>query len=399
MKKIFLVAGLVGLSFSALYSGSFEDFKQQQNSGVEKEKKTFEKHKKSEAAAYKKYQEDVNKAYGDYKNEVAKYWQDPKMSTKKEWVSYSKDQKTRTSVDFEKEVVTIETLATSAKDATSKLKMLLAKVTTETVGQAEKDDVLIQKIAKIDAKSGSLSPKTENKEPLLASTIFAKPPTAKTVKKYIESKVTPKSVTTSRSKINNIKVYKVTVKLPRNSMQKRSKLYLNEVKKNAKRWELPMSLIFAIMHTESNFNPMAKSHVPAYGLMQLVPWSGGQDSYNFVYKKKIKPSSTYLYNAEHNMELGSAYLHMQYFKYMKKIKNPTSRLYCTIAAYNTGAGNVAYAWLGNYNIYKAAAEINKMSSDQVYKHLIAHLKYDEARHYLKKVNAKMDQYHKLYGDI
>ena len=182
-------------------------------------------------------------------------------------------------------------------------------------------------------------------------------------------------------------------------MQKRSKVYLPDVKKNAERWDLPMALIFAIMHTESNFNPMAKSHVPAYGLMQLVPWSGAQDSYNFVYKVKKKPSATYLYNAQNNIELGSAYLHLQYYKYMKNIKNPTSRLYCTIAAYNTGAGNVAYAWSGNNNIYKAAAKINKMSSDEVYNHLIANLKYDEARNYLKKVNKKMDQYHKLYGDI
>ena len=399
MKKIFVVVGLMGLSFSMLYSGSFEDFKMQQNSGVTQENKSFDKHKKSEQAAYKKYQEDVNKAYGNYEQEISKYWENPKMSTKKEWISYSKDQKTRTSVDFEKETVTIETLARNPKEAALKLQVSLEKVATETVEQAEKSDALIQEIAKIDAKSGALAPKKSNNEPLLASTIFAKPPTKESVKKYVTSKVNEKSITTSRAKINNVKVYKVTVKLPRNSMQKRSKLYLAEVKKNAKRWKLPMPLIFAIMHTESNFNPMAKSHVPAYGLMQLVPWSGAQDSYNFVYKKKIKPSATYLYNAENNMELGSAYLHLQYYKYMKKIKNPTSRLYCTIAAYNTGAGNVAYAWLGNYNIYKAAAQINKMSSDQVYKHLIAHLKYDEARHYLKKVNAKMDQYHKLYGDI
>jgi len=398
MKKSTIIIGLLTLT-SSLYSDAFSDFKQQQNTAHTKEAKNFKQYKATEASAFKKYQADINSAYSGYKKEVARYWQDPKMSTKKEWISYSKDQKTRTSVDFEGETITIETLAKNAKEAALKLQVSLAKVVTQSVSQAEKGDALIQKIAKIDAKNGAISSKQADHDPLLASTVFAKKPTKQVVEKYVTKRVNKQSITSSRSKINNVKVYKVSVKLPRNSMQKRSKLYLAEVKKNAKRWELPMPLIFAIMHTESNFNPMAKSHVPAYGLMQLVPWSGAQDSYNFVYKKKLKPSATYLYNAKNNMELGSAYLHLQYYKYMKKIKNPTSRLYCTIAAYNTGAGNVAYAWLGNYNIYKAAAEINKMSSQEVYDHLIAHLKYDEARHYLKKVNAKMDQYHKLYGDV
>ena len=399
MRKSILVVSMMALGSACLNADSFEDFKQQQVSGQEHEAKAFEKHKADELAAFKQYQEDVNKAYSDYKKEVSLYWKDPKLSTKKEWVSYATDKKTRTLVDFESETITVETLAKSTKEAALKLKTSLAKVVTETVAQAEKEDTLIQRIAKIDAKSGSVKPKEVNNEPLLSSTIFAKSPTLKSVKKYVNEKVDSKSVTASKAKIKNVKVYSVTVKLPRNSMQKRSKVYLNRVQKNAKRWELPMPLIFAIMHTESNFNPMAKSHIPAYGLMQLVPWSGGQDSYNFVYKQKKKPSASYLYDADNNIELGSAYLHLQYYKYMKKIKNPTSRLYCTIAAYNTGAGNVAYAWLGNYNIYKAAAEINKMSSQEVYDHLIAHLKYDEARHYLKKVNAKMDQYHKLYGDV
>ena len=399
MKKYLVTAGLIGLMSLTLSADAFEDYKQQQSTGVQQEQENFEQHKAAELAAYKKYQEDINKAYSDYQKELSSYWNEPKLSSKKEWVSYTGDKKTRTAVDFESETITVETLATSVKDGASKLKMALAKVVTENVDQAEKSDALMQKIAKIDAKNSSVKPKKPNNDPLLSSTVFAKAPTIENVKTYVNEKINKKSVSAKRSKINNVKVYSVTVKLPRDSMQKRSKVYLEQVQQNAKRWELPMPLIFAIMHTESNFNPMAKSHIPAYGLMQLVPWSGAQDSYNFVYKKKKKPSASYLYNAENNIELGSAYLHLQYYKYMKKIKDPTSRLYCTIAAYNTGAGNVAYAWLGNHNIYKAAELINRKTPQQVYDHLIAHLKYDEARHYLKKVNQKMDQYHKLYGDI
>jgi len=80
---------------------------------------------------------------------------------------------------------------------------------------------------------------------------------------------------------------------------------------------------------------------------------------------------------------------------MPEIKNPTSRLFCTIAAYNTGAGNVSKAFIGNTNIYKAANVINKMTPKQVYKTLMRKLPYNETKHYLKKVYDRTIVYQKL----
>jgi membrane-bound lytic murein transglycosylase C len=149
------------------------------------------------------------------------------------------------------------------------------------------------------------------------------------------------------------------------------------------------------MLSDSSFNPMARCYIPAFGLMQIVPRSAGIDAYKYLYKKKKLVSSSYLYSANNNIEMGSAYLHILYFRYLKKIKDPQSRLYCAITAYNTGAGNVAKAFIGNTNIGRAAKTINKKSSDEVYKTLMRKLPYNETKKYLKKVTNRVSVYNKL----
>ena len=173
-------------------------------------------------------------------------------------------------------------------------------------------------------------------------------------------------------------------------------MYLEDVRSNSQRFELPLPLIFAIMQTESNFNPFAKSHIPAFGLMQIVPKSAGVDAYKFLKKRERMPSAAYLYNGTNNIEMGSAYLHILYYRYLRKIKNPRSRMYCTIAAYNTGAGNIAWAFTRKNNMSKAAPKINALTPDEVYNQLLSDLKYDEPKHYLKRVNKRMSAFNKAY---
>jgi membrane-bound lytic murein transglycosylase C len=93
--------------------------------------------------------------------------------------------------------------------------------------------------------------------------------------------------------------------------------------------------------------------------------------------------------------MGTAYINILYFRYLKKIENKTSRLYCTIAAYNTGAGNVARAFTGKTNISVAAKTINKLSPEQVYQKLLRNLPHDETRNYLKNVNERRTNYKAL----
>lgn len=175
---------------------------------------------------------------------------------------------------------------------------------------------------------------------------------------------------------------------------KRTEPYRTYVTSQAKKNYLPPHLIYAIMETESSFNPLAVSPIPAFGLMQIVPTSAGVDANYQINRRKNPPKKETLFQPSHNVLFGSTYLNILYFKYLRSINDETSRLYCTIAAYNTGAGNVARSFNGkSRSIKKAAIKINNLKPEQVYSHLILNLPYEETRNYLRKVRSAMSYYH------
>ncbi len=190
------------------------------------------------------------------------------------------------------------------------------------------------------------------------------------------------------------KMVSYKVKLPNNSLAKRAHQYQSLATQESSKWSIAPSLVMAIMHTESAFRPEAKSHVPAFGLMQVVPTSAGRDVNKRIHNIDAPMKEADLYQPDFNVETGTAYLHILNSKYLKNIKNEQSRLYCMIAAYNTGAGNVARAFNDNRstNIREAVDKINRMTSEQVYAQLIDRLPYDETKNYLKKVSSRMDLY-------
>lgn len=164
---------------------------------------------------------------------------------------------------------------------------------------------------------------------------------------------------------------------------------------HAEKWELPLALIIAIIHTESSFNPLAVSHIPAYGLMQIVPNSAGIDVNEFLNKKREPMETDILFQSDQNIRAGSAYLHILDSRYLRKITNQESRLYCVIAAYNTGVGNVSRAFNDGKSRRLSSdvlAAINGMAPEQVYEQLVKALPYEETRRYLKKVRTRMSHY-------
>ena len=387
MKKLLLT-----LAFSTLL------FSNERDDAIAKMKAEFETSKQAQQKEFGDYKAQLDREYKNYKKELKTYWKDPKLSTKKEWVSYTKDKKSRSEVNFEDNSYTIEVIAKTLNDATSKLKERISYVVSKNTKEVVQTDPLQKRVAKISRSKEVVNSGVKAK-PILSTLIFSSKPSKSEVNTYAVKTLQNNKITTSKAKNKKEKVYKVKVKLPKNTKLRLSAVYQGEVAKNSQKFKLPNELLFAIMQTESDFNPFAKSHIPAFGLMQIVPRSAGRDSYKFIYKKKGMPSATYLYNSTNNIQMGSAYLHILYYRYLRKIKNPQSRLYCTIAAYNTGAGNIAWAFTHKYNMNKAAPKINALSPEQVYNRLLRDLKFDEPKHYLKRVKRRMKVYKVAYKDL
>ncbi|NOU49466.1 DUF3393 domain-containing protein [Pseudoalteromonas sp. JBTF-M23] len=191
------------------------------------------------------------------------------------------------------------------------------------------------------------------------------------------------------------KVTEFAITLPKNiKLPKRAKEYEPLVSANSERFGIEGSLVFSVIHTESHFNPLAKSAIPAFGLMQVVPTSAGVDVNRFLYNRDKPMAGPYLFNADNNIEAGTAYLHILDKRYLKHIADPLSRKYCMIAAYNTGAGNVARVFNSDdsRNIKRASRIINSMTPERVLEALERGLPYDETKHYLKRVLEKESLY-------
>jgi len=387
---------LISLFASLVFAQNFEDYNKAQTKAFEDEKKLFQIHQKSQDEEFENYKKAQDIIFNEYKKEVKAVWKTPKMSTKTEWVAYSDDKKTRTNVDFSNETIVVETIASSQKEATKKLQDALKKVVTVDNKTFTQTDPLEKRLSKIKKPFGIVDDKPEN-EPIISNMIFKTKPTNSDINKYVEKSINTSKIEVIKSNtIKQSKVYTVKIQMPKDALVRKSKQYYKDVKKQALRQKLPISLVFAIMHSESSFNPRARSYIPAYGLMQIVPKTAGIDAYRYLYKKKRLVSSSYLYNSKNNITIGSAYIHILYYKYFKNVKNPQSRLYCTIAAYNTGSGNVAWAFVRKHSMDEAAPIINKMSPEEVYAKLIKDLRYKEAKRYLQKVSKRVDTYNKVY---
>lgn len=174
-----------------------------------------------------------------------------------------------------------------------------------------------------------------------------------------------------------------------NHSRRRQGKYGALVDKHSRKYQQEPALVYAIIETESNFNPFAVSWVPAYGLMQIVPRTAGRDSWKLIHGRSGTPSRNYLFNPSNNIRMGCAYLHILQSRYLAGVNHPLSLEYCMIAAYNGGAGNVLRCFSRDRTT--AFRLINQSTPDQVYRRLRSKMP-KESQHYLKKVTAAKKRY-------
>lgn len=141
--------------------------------------------------------------------------------------------------------------------------------------------------------------------------------------------------------------------------------YEATIREASDRYGLEPAFVAGVIYTESRFDPEARSHQGAYGLMQLLPQTA-----NFI-SNRSGIAGDYR-NPRVNVRLGTWYL-----SYLEGRYDGHERL--MLAAYNSGEGRVN-SWI--------AEEGFDIEQD---------IPYEETRSYVESVLEAREVYTELYG--
>jgi membrane-bound lytic murein transglycosylase C len=369
-------AALLPLTLPAMssFADSFDDFLKAQQAGVDQIKND-----------YQAYKQRYLGAFDEYKADIEQEWSLAEISNQESWVEYSPDLQRKTVIDFAFNEIRFSYKIKGGHNSLEHIKQGVLKrdiqrLLQKTERQAAQSDPINNKLM-----AGKKSQHLLN-QPLLSemSSLYG---SMENAEEKLASAALVLEESTDKGRI-------VVVKIPlrKEFPFKRAEKYFASATKAASKWKIDPALVMAIAHTESHFNPLARSHIPAFGLMQIVPSSAGKDASKLMYGKSRLLTSDELYNPSFNLDTGSAYLSMLQTRYLKRITNPKTRLYCTIAAYNTGTGNVAKTFIGRASMQRAYPVINQLSPERVLEILKKDLPYKETRRYLVKVIRHMENY-------
>lgn len=148
--------------------------------------------------------------------------------------------------------------------------------------------------------------------------------------------------------------------------------YQNYVEKYAAENHLDKYFVYAVIRTESGFDPSAESNVGARGLMQIM-----EDTFDWIKFKSEDEEEVYydMYDAETNIKYGC--------RLLGYLMEEFGDIEVVAAAYHAGRGNVN-EWLSN----------KKYSKDGVH---LDEIPISDTAHYVDKIKKAMDKYVKMYG--
>ncbi len=317
---------------------------------------------------------------GRFRKAIANVWgkKETRESSPSEYVKYTQNYRSRATVDFDRGVITVETIA--EKDPLKNLKNAIV-TTLLTPNDPRAVDLY------------SDSEVTLGKEPFLLGEI--KDVDSQDIRwawraeRFAEQRIEKDLKTRAFSDEGESHLVRfVEMQMVSDHLEIRAGKYKALVDRYAKEYSLSGNLVYAIIKTESNFNPYAVSSAPAFGLMQIVSSTAGSDVHRLLNKRGV-PSREFLFDPENNIRYGCAYLYILSSRYLKDIENPITKEYCIIAAYNAGAGEVLRTL--DSNRYQAPDRINMMEPLDVFETIRTQIPKEEARRYLVKVvNAKKE---------
>lgn len=358
----------------------------------------FEEWLRSHRADYRQYREEVTEAYRTYYRQqqaafrayldsVAARWgrENALISTPTRWVGYDRFFEAQRSVDFREGEVRVSVLV---EDEESR---------AEAVARLRRE---VEELVRSKGENPHLPGRAEDQleAPLLAGQLAT--PAGEPVEPADAGEFARRVVREGEVETETVEgedeeervVASVDFSLVSDHVRERARRFEELLEGTASRFELPAPLLFAVTHTESWFNPRARSPAPAYGLMQLVPRTGARTAYRHVHGEDRVLEPAYLYEPDHNATLGAAYLHFLLTEVFPDVEEARSRLYCAIAAYNTGPANVARTFGKELGVEEAVGRVNRMSEEEVYRRLRSSLPYEETRAYLEKVRERIRKY-------
>lgn len=352
----------------------------------------YEQWKAQHQQQYHAFKKQYLQRYKDFSKRVNEQWHDyAELSNQQQYVIYNKALSVKTVLDFKKNEIRVE-----ARDGAPlpNKEDVLAQLRQQTVQQAMADDPIMALHDDAPQNSQSLlAALTGEPAQTPDSTTPANAPAAND--EPVADTATSEHHELTDNHGQTIK--QLRIQLPASPAYSRAQPYLPTVNRYAQQYDLDPALLLGVMKVESSFNPLAQSPIPAFGLMQIVPTSAGLDVNQHLFERLQPPSEQELFDAKTNIGYGSGYLHLLNDRYLSGITDPTSRMYCIIAAYNTGSGNVARVFNkdDSRSVRKALPHINALSPDQVYRQLELNLPYQETRDYLQRVTAAHDDFSNL----
>ncbi|MCI8497548.1 MAG: lytic transglycosylase domain-containing protein [Clostridiales bacterium] len=149
--------------------------------------------------------------------------------------------------------------------------------------------------------------------------------------------------------------------------------YTDLVETASEQSQIPQELLYAVIRTESHFDPDAVSYASAYGLMQMTA-----DTFDWVQLKtdgKVQMKQDRLFEPEISVRYGARLLRLLTDRY-----HNTETALC---AYHAGIGNVD-SWLRNPEYSSDGSTLDRIP-------------IEETRNYAKKVLRTMQYYQTLYS--